>query len=119
MKTLVAAILLACSLLPAQATSVNCLPSDFGGSGSVLVYSKNSVGRWAGWWCPGESTVHVFACRTASCPTGSSIASKLQRLWDYPSAPTLNEMAYSLPAPDTLKDVWQPELYKLLAVKPK
>lgn len=102
-----------------QATPISCLPSDLGGPGSVMVTSTNKVGRWAGWWCPGDTTVHVFACRTASCPTGSAIAAKLARLWDYTSDATLNEMSYALPGPETLRDVWAPEWPKLLAVKPK
>lgn len=119
MKT--ASILLAAmvSAFSVHANSISCLPSDLGGSGSVMVTSTNKVGKWVGWWCPGESLAHIFACRTASCPTGSALAAKFQRLWDYPNPATLNEMVYALPNAGTLADVWKPELPKLLAVKPK
>lgn len=105
----------------AQATSVNCFPSDLGGTGSAMAYSTNKVGRWVGWWCPGETGAVVFACRTAACPTGEAIQAKLARIWNYTNFWTFNEMVYQLPPASTVADVWNTptELVKLYAVKPK
>lgn len=114
---IVAAMLSACAV--AQAKSPNCAPSDFGGTGSAMVSNKNAVGRWVGWWCPRESVPTVYACRTASCPTGAAISAKLARLWDYTNIQTLNEQVYSLPSQGTVSDVWLPDIAKLNAIKPK
>ena len=105
----------------AQATGVSCFPSTLGGTGSVMAYSTNKVGRWVGWWCPGETGATVFACRTASCPTGEAIQAKLARIWNYTNVWTFNEMVYQLPSANTVADVWNTpaELPKLYAVKPK
>ncbi len=117
-KSLAAAALLL-AVASAQAVTANCIPSDFGGTGSAMVSNKNAIGRWAGWWCPGEAGPTVYACRKASCPSGAAIASKLARMWDYTTAATFNEQVYSLPSADTVKDVWLPDIAKLNAVKPK
>lgn len=120
LKTVLSAFLILFGIA-AQATSVNCFPSTLGGTGSVMVYSTNTVGRWVGWWCPGETAAVVFACRTASCPTGAAVSAKLSRIWDYTNVWTFNEMVYALPPASTVKDVWQTstEWAKLAAVKPK
>lgn len=119
MKT--TAILIAAMLAAscAQAGTATCLPSELGGTGSALAMGSNTVGRWAGWWCPGEAGPTVFACRKGACLPAADLSDKVQRLVSYPSVSTLWEMTYTMASPDTVADVWKPDFAKLLAVKPK
>lgn len=116
---LIPALALSLAASCANAYPVTCLPAELAGTGSTLAMGSNVVGRWVGWWCPGEAGPTVFACRKGSCLPSADLSDKVQRIVSYPSVSTLWEMTYSMPSYDTVADVWKPDFAKLLAVKPK
>lgn len=111
------AALIACG--SSNAASPTCIPSEFGGSGSQYLTSVSGRGWWVGWWCPGEKSPTVYACRYASCPSPSNIGAAFAKLSTWPSVDTLKGMTAGIGDKASVSDVWSPDISKLDAVRPK
>lgn len=114
-------VLLLAMLLAAKASAQapTCLPSEFGGAGSQYLTSTSQRGWWVGWWCPGEKSPTVYACRYASCPSPANIGAAFTKLATWPSVDTLKGMTSGMGTKASVSDVWAPDMAKLNAVKPK
>lgn len=103
----------------ALAQAPTCIPSEFGGAGSQYLTSISARGWWAGWWCPGEVSPTVYACRYAACPSAANVGAAFTKLMTWPSVDTLKAMTAGIGTKASVADVWSPDIAKLNAVKPK
>lgn len=103
--------------LPRACCAVTCLPSDLGGTGSVLIKSDNPRGCWAGWWCPGYDVPYVAAARRSICD--GNVVKAVAAEWL--SSPDIDALVFGQDphSYQALLDIWVPERAKLDAVRPK